>query len=52
MAFLGVKDTEGKNQSKPKNQNVGQYCKGNSLTECSQYFGEALLKRVCATCPT
>lgn len=34
-----------------KKGEMGGYCKGKSLAECGRLFGEAMLKKVCASCP-
>ncbi|GAB63106.1 hypothetical protein KSU1_C1510 [Candidatus Jettenia caeni] len=50
LAFMGVKDEDTGAQGVLV-KNRGEYCKGVDLEACRRYFGEAILERVCATCP-
>jgi len=48
LSFLGVAQEE-----QPKDvghKDIGWYCKGHDVQECSKLFGAALSK-VCQTCP-
>ncbi|WP_285442034.1 hypothetical protein [Candidatus Jettenia sp. AMX1] len=47
---MGVKDEDTGAQGVLV-KNRGEYCKGVDLEACRRYFGEAILERVCATCP-
>ncbi|MDH4100607.1 MAG: hypothetical protein OEV28_08525 [Nitrospirota bacterium] len=42
---------EKKQAAQRNNQGIGEYCKGADVEECRKYFGEDVLKQVCATCP-
>ena len=48
LAYLGVKPEESRKERTPGE--IGWYCNGDCVSECSLMFGAALAK-VCKTCP-
>ncbi|HJO55752.1 MAG TPA: hypothetical protein QF423_03690 [Candidatus Scalindua sp.] len=54
LADLGIKEDSPQSCKRSKRKRklaVGEYCGGRDLEECKGYFGEAVLPRICETCP-
>ena len=48
LTFLGAGDEK---EPQRRDQAPGEYCGGADIDECTAYFGEGVLTRVCETCP-
>jgi len=48
---LGIGEKKEAQKKQVFQQEIGERCKKKDINECKQYFGEARLAQVCATCP-